>query len=324
MKRRCGARGGGGLLSSVVLLATIGCANADSVATEDAPEVELVVLGIAQDGGLPHFGCERACCVEARRSGRVLSPAALGVVDRRVDKLLLIEATPRVEEQVAALQAAAGVAGRGREPIDALLVTHAHMGHYLGLAWFGREVAATHELPIHVSPRFAEFLRTNGPWIQLVALGQIAPKPFVFGEAFEPWPGLRVVAHQVPHRDEFSDTAAFVVRGPNRAALFVPDVDAWERAPGLLDRLLDGVDVAYVDGTFFDGSELPERNLAEIRHPLMTRTVELLADRARARPGAIRFIHLNHTNPALIDPSLRLRLRARGFEVAEEGERLAL
>ncbi|MCA8950292.1 MAG: MBL fold metallo-hydrolase [Planctomycetes bacterium] len=299
------------------------CAGVPAVARAKSG-CELFVLGIAQDGGLPHFGCERPCCVEARRSGRVLYPASLGVCDRDAGKLLLIEATPRVEEQVARLHRLAGIRGRGRDPIDALLVTHAHIGHYLGLAWFGREVASTRRVPVFCSPRFAAFLRQHGPWRQLVELDQIAPQPFEPGVAFSPWPGLSVTAVPVPHRDEFSDTMAYRLTGRERTVLFVPDVDAWEREPGLLARLLDGVDVAYLDGTFYDGSELPDRNLAEIRHPLMTRTMALLAEVARARPGALRFVHLNHTNPALHDAALRRDIEARGFRIAEPGESIRL
>jgi pyrroloquinoline quinone biosynthesis protein B len=305
----------------VILLA--GCAAGGAHAP---PAVELFVLGTAQDGGLPHFGCEQQCCTEARRSGRVLFPAALGVVDRRFDapKLLLIEATPRIEEQVAMLHDLADVRGRARQPVDAVLTTHAHLGHYLGLAWFGREVAGSREVPVHCSSRFAAFLREHAPWKQLVALEQIDVREFTIGEPFSPWPGLSVTALQVPHRDEFSDTMAFVLRGPHRAVLFVPDVDAWEKQPGLLERLLDGVDIAYLDGTFFDGRELPDRDLREIPHPLMTRTMELLATRAAARPGTLRFLHLNHSNPALHDPAVRAQIQTAGFTIAEQGERLAL
>jgi pyrroloquinoline quinone biosynthesis protein B len=185
-------------------------------------------------------------------------------------------------------------------------------------------VASTRELPVHCSPRFAAFLRQHGPWRQLVELGQISPREFEPGTAFSPWPGLTVTALPVPHRDEYSDTMAYVIRGSSRAVLFVPDVDAWEAEPGLLERLLAGVDVAYLDGTFYDGSELPGRNLAEVRHPMMTRTMDLLAETARQRPGAIRFIHLNHTNPALHDVRLRREFEARGFRVAEPGERVSL
>jgi pyrroloquinoline quinone biosynthesis protein B len=309
-----------------VWLAAAGCAGVPPAAAAPAA-CELFVLGITQDGGLPHFGCEQACCAAARASGRVEFPVALGVVDRRgasPPKLLLVEATPRIEEQVAMLHELAGVHGRGRAPVDAVLTTHAHLGHYLGLAWFGREVAGSRAVPLHCSPRFAQFLRSNAPWRQLVALQQLDVREFAVGEAFAPWPGLTVRALAVPHRDEFSDTMAYVLRGPTRAVLFVPDIDAWERTPGLLATLLDGVDVAYLDGTFFDGSELPDRDPREIPHPLMTRTMELLGERARARPGTLRFLHCNHTNPALHDPVVRARVEAAGFAIAVAGERVAL
>jgi pyrroloquinoline quinone biosynthesis protein B len=309
------------LLSLLSLLA--GCA-VGAPAPHARAGMELFVLGIAQDGGLPHFGCERACCVAARRTGRVLWPACLGVVDHDHDALLLLEATPRVEEQVALLHELAGMHGRGRRPVDAVLLTHAHVGHYLGLAFFGREVAATSALPAWCSPRMAAFLRGHGPWRQLVELGQITLDECAPRTPFTPLRGLEVTAIPVPHRDEFSDTMAFRLRGPNRTVLFVPDVDAWQRAPGLLDELLRGVDVAYVDGTFYDGSELPDRDLAEIRHPLMTETMALLGETARARPGAIRFLHLNHTNPALHDADVEAAIRARGFELARQGERVGL
>jgi pyrroloquinoline quinone biosynthesis protein B len=309
----------------LLALLLAGCAVAPAEASPAAPPVcELFVLGIAQDGGLPHLGCDRPCCATARATGRVLFPSCLGVLDHRNGKLLLIEATPRIEDQVAMLHRLASVEGRGRQPVDAVLLTHAHIGHYLGLALFGREVVGSQHLPVHCSPRFAAFLRGHGPWRQLVELEQIDLHEFAIGEPFAPWPGLSVQAYAVPHRDEFSDTMAFVLRGPERGVLFVPDVDAWERAPGLLDKLLAGVDVAYVDGTFFDGSELPERNLAEIRHPLMTTTMQLLGEKAQQRPGSIRFIHLNHTNPVLHDVALRERVEAAGFAVAEQGERVRL
>ena len=234
------------------------------------------------------------------------------------------EATPSIEPQVALLHRSAGVADRGRRPVDGVLVTHAHLGHYLGLAWLGREVAATSALPLFVSNRFAEYLRSNGPWRQLVELAQVELRPFAPGDRFLLCETIEVEAIAVPHRDEFSDTVAFKLHGPRQTVLFCPDVDAWDRHDGLLERLMDGVDVAYLDATFYDGRELPERVRAEIPHPPMVDTMARLADFARARPGAVRFIHLNHTNPAWNDEALRGSIESKGFRIATVGERVAL
>jgi pyrroloquinoline quinone biosynthesis protein B len=312
------------MLRVLLALAVLGACAAPAVAPADAARFELFVLGRAQDGGLPHVGCEAACCAAARREGRAEYPACLGVHDRESGRLLLVEATPAVEPQLALLHRLSGVQGRGRQPVDAVLLTHAHIGHYLGLAHFGREVAATRALPVHVGPRMAEFLRRNGPWSQLVELGQIELRTVVAGERFEVMPGLEVEAIAVPHRDEYSETFAFKLRGPRACVLFVPDVDAWERHAGLLEQLLEGVDVAYLDGTFWDGRELPERMRGEIPHPPVVDTMARLAARAAAQPGALRFLHLNHSNPLFGDESLRREVERRGFRVAEVGERVGL
>ena len=301
-----------------------GCAATPGPA-DAASRFEVFVLGRAQDGGLPHVGCDReTCCAEARRSGRVETPACLGIHDRETGALALIEATPAVERQLGLLHELADSRPRGRQPVDAVFVTHAHIGHYLGLAHFGREVAATSGLPVHGTPRLLAFLRGHGPWQQLVELGQIELRAVEPSGSVELFGALTVEAIPVPHRDEYSDTVAYRVSGPARTVLFCPDVDAWGRHDGLLDRLLDGVDVAYLDATFYDGRELPERFRAEIPHPTMVDTMARLADRAAARPGSIRFLHLNHTNPAFHRGPIAESVAARGFRIAEVGERVSL
>ncbi|HHN74787.1 MAG TPA: pyrroloquinoline quinone biosynthesis protein PqqB, partial [Acidobacteria bacterium] len=144
------------------------------------------------------------------------------------------------------------------------------------------------------------------------------------GESFSPLPGIQVRAIAVPHRQEYSDTVAFRIRGPHRTVLFVPDIDSWERQPGLLEQLVEDIDVAYLDATWYDGRELPGRDMSEIPHPTMVHTMELLAEQAASNPGRFRFIHLNHTNPALLDQALQEQIEARGFRIAQREERVGL
>jgi len=284
----------------------------------------VVVLGIAQDGGLPHVGCSKPCCRSARKSGRELYPSCLAIHDRDRGGLCLIEATPQIEPQLSRLHQLTGQQNRGRQLVDAAVITHAHIGHYLGLAQFGFEVASTRNLPVFVSQQLSDFLSRHGPWRQLVEMKQIELHQITAGVEFSPLPGIAVTPVKVPHRDEFSDTMAFRIRGPNKTVLFVPDIDSWNDDPGLLDRLVEGVDVAYLDGTFYDGRELPGRDLSKVRHPFMTDTMQRLEDQARQRPGRFRFIHLNHTNPALHDDAIRRSVRKRGFRIAVPGERISL
>ena len=238
---------------------------------------------------------------------------------------MLVEATPSVENQISQLHLLSGQQGRTRPLVDAVLITHAHMGHYTGLMQFGREAASSRNLPTYVTPQMATFLRDNGPWSQLVSLEQLDLREIdCDGQRFEPIEGLTVEAIPVPHRAEFSDTVAFRIHGPARTVLFCPDCDRWAAHEGLLESLLAGVDVAYLDGTFYDGSELPGRDLAEIPHPAIIDTMDRLQDEARANPGFIRFLHLNHSNPALHDPAISSEIKDRGFLVADSGEKIGI
>ena len=286
------------------------------------------VLGRAQDGGLPHLGCEKPCCAEARKSGRKEYPACLGIHDTKTGTLLLIEATPAIESQVALLHQLADEHDRGRKPIDALLLTHAHIGHYAGLIQFGKEVASTKAIPTFVTKRMGDFLTNNAPWSQLVSLNQIdlqiLPETNRVATSFSPIEGLKVEAFKVPHRDEFSDTVAFKLHGPNQTVLFMPDIDRFDGRERMLERLLEDVDVAYIDATFYDGRELPGRDMANIPHPMMIDTMNRFSQFASEHAGAIRFIHLNHTNPAFSDHAIQQDIRSRGFRIAEQGERIGL
>ncbi|MAG36462.1 MAG: pyrroloquinoline quinone biosynthesis protein PqqB [Dehalococcoidia bacterium] len=247
-----------------------------------------------------------------------------GIHDAKTDRLLLIEATPAIESQLSFLHELSGSTRPSRVPVDGILLTHAHIGHYTGLMQLGREVASTKKMPVWVTPRMAEFLRHNGPWSQLVQLEQIKLLEVSPGSSFSPLEGLEIEAITVPHRDEFSDTVAFRIHGPHRTVLFVPDVDRWSGHDGLLESLLEGVDIAYIDATFYDGRELPGRDLSEIPHPPMVDTMRRLADQAKQHPGSFRFIHLNHTNPAMRDTALQRSIKDAGFAVAVPGERVGL
>jgi len=278
------------------------------------------ILGIAQDGAVPHLGCQKSCCRTARERGIRLGPACAAVVDLSSGRKMLLEATPMIEEQLARLPAAADP----RLPVDRVLLTHGHVGHYAGLIQLGREVASSREIPVNCTQRMADYLRENGPWSQLVQLRQIVPIPATPGQRMKipEIPGLSITAIPVTHRGEFTDTVAWKIHGPGKTVVFCPDVDRW--IPEQLRELLHEADVCYLDATFYDGRELPGRDLSEIPHPPMVVTMELLKEQARACPGKFRFIHLNHTNPALFDEVIRDEILSRGFAVAETNELVRL
>ena len=284
------------------------------MAAEPAPNrVEAVVLGIAQDGGVPHLGCRQKLCVDARRdpSKRRLV-VSLGLVDVRAGQRFVIDATPDFSEQVARL---------GGLP-DGILLTHAHIGHYLGLAQLGREVLNARRLPVFCTPSMARFLRGNLPWSRLAALENIEIREVEPGKEVALTESLHATPLKVPHRDEDSDTVAWVVAGPNRRLLWLPDIDKWEKWDRRIEDVVKTVDLAFLDGTFFSADEIPGRSIAEIPHPLVPETVSLLS--AGKLPTKIFFVHLNHTNRLLWDRKDARRLLGKGFGIASEGQRVPL
>ena len=292
-----------------------------SIQAPPATNWQLVVLGIAQDAGIPHLGCQQPLCASIRagkrRAERVSS---LGLIDRVSGQAYLFDATPDFPAQVHALT--------GGRPPDGIFLTHAHIGHYTGLMYLGRESIGARAVPVYATTRMIEFLDSNGPWSQLIALGNIARRTIEYDAPLSLPGEVRVTAFRVPHRDEFSDTVGYTIQGPRTRALFIPDIDRWEkwdrsvraladtvgyRIDGPrrraifipdIDRwekwdrsirtIADTVDLAFLDGTFASPQEV-NRNIEEIPHPMMSRTRELLKG-TRAR---LWFIHLNHTNAEL-------------------------
>ncbi len=234
----------------------------------------------------------------------------------------MIDATPDFRTQLLALYRASR--GAARPVLDGIFLTHAHMGHYTGLMFLGHESIGAKKVPVYAMPKMTEFLRTNGPWSQLVAYENIALQPLVVGEAVRLAADLSITPLLVPHRQEFSEVVAFRIDGPSRSALFLPDIDSWREwdAQGTrLEDVLSTVDIAYIDGTFFANGEIPGRDMSGFPHPFISHTIERLANLPASERAKVRFIHLNHTNPALHETSAaRAAIHAAGMRVAEEGE----
>ncbi|MCH9688617.1 MAG: MBL fold metallo-hydrolase, partial [Deltaproteobacteria bacterium] len=240
----------------------------------DAPK--LVVLGIAQDAGVPQAGCDCAQCRAAAEHPAArprVASVALVLGDGRV---FVVDATPDLPWQLRDVAALRGdpVGGRSRRPVDGIALTHGHMGHYLGLAHLGFEAAHADGVPVYGTASMLELLRSNVPWSQLVARQEIDLRPLSPGEALV-LGSVTMIPVAVPHRAEHTNTVGFRFEGPRRTALYIPDCAPWSRwDPRRREALLDGVDVALLDGTFYSGDELPGRDLSAIGHPLIVDTMD--------------------------------------------------
>jgi pyrroloquinoline quinone biosynthesis protein B len=283
----------------------------------------LAVLGIAQDGGHPQIGCLKECCIDASEDGRGHLVSCLALVDPASGRRWIFDATPDLPDQLRRLDE---IAPTLRDPesreigVDGIFLTHAHMGHYTGLMHLGREALGARGIPVYAMPRMREFLRDNGPWEQLVTLGNIEVLALEADRAIDLGGKIKVTPWLVPHRDEYSETVGFLIETAKARALYLPDIDKWERWEQALPELLEDLDYAFIDATFFSADELPGRSLEEIPHPTIEESIALLESLPERHRGKVQFIHLNHSNPALDKKSpQRGAIRAAGMHVADEG-----
>ena len=189
---------------------------APDVARDDSgPRIR--VLGTVQDGGLPHAACACARCEAARRDPSLRRwIASLAVIFPADQKVFLIDATPDIRPQLDALTDARPRPAESvdRAPLDGVLLTHAHMGHYTGLMFLGFEAVNARDLLVFCTPRMTRFLRSNGPWDQLVRLGNVTLREARPGRSFTLHGEVAVTPLAVPHREEYTDTVGYLLRGP--------------------------------------------------------------------------------------------------------------
>ena len=298
------------LISSIVLFSFVD--------KDDSPYV--IVLGVAQDGGAPHAACIKECCSLKWNNPNLHNRvSSIGIVDPKTKEVWMIDATPDFTNQLHTLS------NNQQFSLKGIFLTHAHIGHYSGLMYFGKEAMNASEISVFAMPRMKEFLYKNGPWSLLVENSNISVINLNHNQAIELSHHLIVTPIEVPHRDEFSETVGYKIQGPNRSALFIPDIDKWSKWNLDLENVISTVDYAFIDGTFYDGVEINHRDISQIPHPFIIETLELLSEISDREKEKVHFIHFNHTNPVLKkDSRVKAKIEDAGFKVAQYGARIAL
>jgi len=281
----------------------------------------IYILGNTQDAGVPHIGCQHKFCQDNFDIHEEYFVTSIAVVNSDLRRYILFEATPDITYQLNYLKN--NLFQEFLLP-ESLYITHAHIGHYSGLMYFGREALGAKNLMVRVLPRMSNFLQNNGPWSQLVDINNIKIKETNFGLSTNELSNIVVTPIQVPHRDEYSETAGYIIEGKNKKALFIPDIDKWEKWDRDLSQLAKEFDFLLIDATFYDSKEI-NRDISEIPHPLVTETIDLLSGLNIENRSKVYFIHMNHTN-MMLDPNSELSklVTSKGFNIARLGQKLYL
>lgn len=258
----------------------------------------LVILGTIQDAGSPHIACTRKCCADLfdnpDKNRQVVS---LGLVDNGYNKKYLFEATPDISRQMKAL--VKDDIQNKNEMVDGIFLTHAHIGHYAGLMHLGKEATNAKNVNVFAMPKMKNYLETNGPWSQLVSNNNISLTQTKNEEPISLTPNVTVTPLLVPHRDEYSETVGYRIKGPNKSALFIPDIDKWGKWDKSIIEEIKKVDYAFLDATFYSGKELNTRDISQIPHPFIIESLEMFKVLSSEERKKVIFIHFNHTNPVI-------------------------
>ena len=293
-----------------ILLLIIGC----DKKTLKTPYI--IVLGTTQDGGAPQAGCTKKCCINRWNSPKKeFFVTSLGIIDPDSKEAWMIEATPDFAQQHKIISEENEVKG--------IFISHAHIGHYSGIMYLGRETMGYKNMPLYMAPKMTRFIKSNAPWSQLVELNNIKLFKIKDGDTIKLNNRLTIKPFTVPHRDEFSETNGFQILGPNKSLIFIPDIDKWEKWDVDVLKKIEQNDYALLDGTFFDEKELPGRDMSEIPHPFVIESTEFF--KKIKDVVDINFIHFNHTNPLLNETSeSRNDLKAKGLGAASLFQRFDL
>ncbi len=272
----------------------------------------VTILGTAQDGGYPQAGCRETCCIPARENKSLIRfPSCLALINPNMNKYWLFDVTPDVKQQIDMLDSyGCSLAG--------VFITHAHIGHYMGIINFGLEVMNLKNIPIYIMPRMKHFLETNSIMkqllinknIDLVELGD--EQPYSLGQ-------VKIIPFNVPHRNELSETVGFKIIGSKKKVIYLPDIDSWD---GWTDKLIDLInsnDILFIDGTFFSKTEIHQRDISKIPHPEIIDTMNMLSHLPSNLKRKIHFIHFNHTNEVLLEKSQAAKsVIDKGFLLSKE------
>ncbi|MDP3406699.1 pyrroloquinoline quinone biosynthesis protein PqqB [Bosea sp. (in: a-proteobacteria)] len=287
-----------------------------------------VVLGAAAGGGFPQWNCRCETCAlawsgDSRASWRTQSAVAVTGDDAT---WVLLNASPDLSAQIRANRML-WPSGIRHSPIGAVILTSGEIDHVAGLF----SLRERHPFTVIALRQVHDAMNAN-PMLEAVRAERLVATP---GEPIALPGGLSAMLFPVPgkvplylERGESGlayddgETAGVRLTGKGGSIVYIPGCAA---AGDDLIREAAKADVLFFDGTLFTDDEMIRAGLGEktgrrMGHmPISGEGGSLAWLRDLPRTRRI-YIHLNNSNPALIDGSPeRQEIEAAGVEVAFDG-----
>lgn len=301
------------------------------------PRLRAIVIGSAAGGGVPQWNCRCRVCRLAWRGDGAVRPRTQSSLAVSVDgdRWLLLNASPDIREQIRATPALHPREGLRHSPVGAVLVTNADVDHVTGLLGLRERQA----FDLFGTAGTLDTLAGN-PIFAVMAADLVARRPVRLGEAFEPLPGLAVELFAVPGKVplwledgtpaigvEGETTVGVTLRAAGRRIVHVPGCAA---VTDDLRARIAGADALFFDGTLFTDDEMIREGLGaktgrRMGHVSMAGPNGSAALLAEVPVGRRVYVHINNTNPVLIEGSPeRAAMAEAGWEIAHDGLEVTL
>lgn len=299
--------------------------------------LRVIVLGAGAGGGFPQWNSAGPGCLRARAGDPLASPRSQAsiAVSSDGERWMVVNASPDLRQQIAATPALHPRPGTLRNsPIHAVLLTGAEIDAIAGLL----HMRERHAFTVFAASQTLAVLDAN-PIFRALAPDVVTRRPCPLDEPWEAL-GITVTVYPVPGKvplfaegagdpgvTEEGEALGVALSAGGGTLHYIPGcamMTEWLRAR------LAGAACVMFDGTLFTDDEMIRLGAGpktgrRMGHMPMTgagSTLEAFADIAVARRV---FVHINNTNPVLMDDSPeRAQLAAAGWEVAADGMEIHL
>jgi pyrroloquinoline quinone biosynthesis protein B len=298
--------------------------------------LRILVLGSAAGGGFPQWNCLCPVCQLAWNGDKRVKPRSQSSLAVTADgeRWLLLNASPDLRQQIISSPSLHPRGASRQSPISGVYVTNGDVDHLTGL------------LTLRESQSFALFgskttlNQTSGGVFGVLNKNYVSTTAVTLDERVDTGLGLFVTPFAVPGKDPLWMEGAHVEIGgltENTVGLEITDgtkrffyiPGCAEVTPAIKERIA-GAEVLFFDGTTFTDSEMVDLGLSaktawRMGHVAMSGEKGSLASLADCGVARKIFVHINNTNPVLIEDSPeRAKVVAAGWDVAYDGMEVTL
>ncbi|WP_407520007.1 pyrroloquinoline quinone biosynthesis protein PqqB [Methylobacterium oryzisoli] len=299
--------------------------------------MQAIILGSAAGGGVPQWNCRCPICAMAWAGDRRVLPRTQSslAVSPDGERWLLVNASPDIRQQFFATPALHPRHGLRHSPVEAVLLTNGDVDHVAGLL----TLREGQPFRLHATRSILDSISANRVF-DVMAAGIVTRSEVALDEPFWPVPGLSVTLFAVPGKvplwledgtpeigAETETTVGAMIAANGRRLAYVPGC---ARVTDGLKRRLSGVDALLFDGTVLADDDLIRAGVGtktgwRMGHVPMTGEGGAIAALADTDLGRRIFVHINNTNPVLVEESpARREVEAAGWTVAHDGLTLSL